>query len=89
MLLYNESQHDEMLSILKAMQEYCPQNTTNDSQELKFHSLLLGGDQFSSSMARRVIADRKNSTNEEESLKGICPVNEDWHSKLCFLTVSQ
>ena len=25
--------------------------------------------------------------NEEQRLCGVIPVNEDWHAKLCFLTV--
>lgn len=51
-------------------------------------AILLGGDQLSSAMARRVIADRKNSMNAAERFDGIIPVTEDWHSKLCYLTVS-
>lgn len=43
---------------------------------------------MSCAMARRVIADRKNSRTDSQCLKGIIPVVEDWHSKLCFLTVS-
>ena len=58
------------------------------SSNVKLQGVLLGGDQFSCSMARRVIADRINSTNDVQCLKGVIPVVEDWHSKLCLLTVS-
>ena len=60
-------------------------DTLDDNYVLQ--SVLLGGDQLSSSMARRVIADRVNSTNDIQSLKGMLPVVEDWHAKLCFLGV--
>ena len=62
-------------------------DTLDDNYVLQ--SVLLGGDQLSSSMAHRVhvIADRVNSTNDIQSLKGMLPVVEDWHAKLCFLGV--
>ena len=58
------------------------------SNNIMLQGILLGGDQFSCSMARRVIADRINSMNDVQCLKGSIPVVEDWHSKLCLLTVS-
>ena len=60
-------------------------DTLDDNYILQ--SMLLGGDQLSSSMARRVIASCVNSTNDIQSLKGLLPVVEDRHAKLCFLTV--
>ena len=60
----------------------------DDDVDVKVQGILLGGDQLSSSMARRVISDRINSMNSVQSLKGVVPVIEDWHTKLCFLTVS-
>lgn len=62
----------------------CP----DEDENVKVQGILLGGDQLSSSMARRVIADRINSMNSIQSLKGVIPVTEDWHTKLCYLTVS-
>lgn len=59
----------------------------NNDDGYFLQSMLLGGDQLSSAMARRVIADRCNSTNDVQSLKGLLPVVEDWHAKLCFLVV--
>ena len=58
------------------------------SNNIMLQGILLGGDQLSCSMARRVIADRINSMNDAQCLKGLIPVVEDWHSKLCLLTVS-
>ena len=92
-----------MLSILEKNQEYSPRCTTNacledgaaeggddeDSDEkILLQGILLDGDQLSCSMARRAIADRINSKDNEQCLKGLVPVVEDWHSKLCLLTVS-
>ena len=54
----------------------------------RLQGVLLGGDQLSCSLARHVIADRINSMNDVQGLKGLIPVVEDWHSKLCLLTVS-
>ena len=92
--LNDESQHDEMLLILERLQAFSPRKASCDNRsvceggnEVNLQGLLLGGDQFSTAMARRVITDRKNSMNEEQRLCGVIPVNEDWHTKLCFLTV--
>ena len=91
-----------MLSILEAVQElspkYIPKSASSVCDEgddrrahgdgdLAVNSILLGGDQLSTSMARRVIMDRVNSMDDIQCLKGILPVVEDWHTKLCFLTV--
>ena len=69
-------------------QEAGPQGYDKSGKDVYVQGILLGGDQLSTSMARRVIADRINSMNDKQCLKGIVPVVEDWHTKLCFLTVS-
>lgn len=84
-LLKDESQHSDMISILEHCQQYSPQSPVDYDCLIR---ILLGGDQFSTAMARRVIADRSNSTNDVDSLKGLQPVVEDWHAELCLLTVS-
>ena len=61
---------------------------SNNKDDIKLRCILLGGDQFSTSMGRRVISDRMNSTNDMQCLRGVVPISEDWHAKLCFLTVS-
>ena len=48
--------------------------------------ILLGGDQLSTYIAKRVQAQRSNSTSTFEALEGLIPVCEDWHTKLCLLT---
>ena len=58
-----------------------------DSDKYTLHSILLGGDQLLSSIACHVIPDRMNSTDDIQPLKGLLPVVEDWHAKLCFLVV--
>jgi L1 cell adhesion molecule like protein len=85
--LKNEIQHDEMISILETLQELSPRCHESDDN-VYLQGVLLGGDQLSCSMARCVIADRKNSVNDTQCLNGIIPVVEDWHGKLCLLTVS-
>lgn len=75
-----------MIAIMKHLQQYVP---TTDETSDTCHSILLGGDQLSTAMSRRVKAQRKNSTSNMESLEGLEPVCEDWHTKLCMLTVSQ
>lgn len=59
----------------------------DDDENYSLQAMMLGGDQLSTSMARRVIADRVNSTNDVQSLKGLLPVVEDWLAKLCCLVV--
>lgn len=89
--LKDECKHDELLSILKELQQLSPHSSIlhehNETGDI-LHSVLLGGDQLSSSMARRVTSGRVNSTDSIQSLKGVLPVCEDWHTKLCYLTVS-
>ena len=67
---------------------YDDTNADDDYKDIKVQGILLGGDQLSTSTARCVISDRINSMNNIQSLKGIVPVVEDWHTKLCYLTVS-
>ena len=54
------------------------------SESDSFHKILLGGDQLSTAMARRVQGQRDNSTSTFDALEGIIPICEDW---LCLLTV--
>ena len=74
-----------MISILKHLQKYVPYFEKEESNYV--HKILLGGDQLSTSMAKRVQAQRSNSTSTFEALEGLIPVCEDWHTKLCLLTV--
>ncbi len=71
MLLNDESQHDEMITILETIQKLTPSHTSNNN-DIHYQGILLG-DQF--------------SINETQRLTGIVPVIEGWHTKLCYLTV--
>jgi L1 cell adhesion molecule like protein len=83
-LLYNQTNHDDMISIIKHIQQYVPCSL---HEEEVIHQILLGGDQLSTAMTRRVQAQRRNSTTPIQRLQGVIPVCEDWHTKLCLLTV--
>jgi L1 cell adhesion molecule like protein len=82
-LLYNQTNHDDMISIIKHIQQYVPCSL---HEEEVIHQILLGGDQLSTAMTRRVQAQRRNSTTPIQRLQGVIPVCEDWHTKLCLLT---
>ena len=79
-----------MISILEHLHQYVPKlsPTNAEENEEQLHRILLGGDQLSTAMVRRVKAQRTNSTSLSTSLDGVEPVCEDWHTKMCFLTVS-
>ncbi len=49
--------------------------------------LLVGGD-LSTVRARGALYIRGGSELEEDRLKGILPVSEDWHGKVCFMEVT-
>lgn len=95
--LKDESNHDSILETVQELSPKCvPKSASSVCDEgddrhcdgdLAVNSILLGGDQLSTSMARRVIMDRANSMDDIQCLKGSQPVVEDWHTKLCFLTV--
>ena len=85
-LLNNETNHDDMIAIIRHLQQYVP-HCLSDKEDM-FHQILLGGDQLSTAMVRRVQAQRRNSTSPFEALNGVIPVCEDWHTKLCLLTVN-
>lgn len=78
-----------MISILETIQSRVPTLSVTDEESLTtiLSKVLLGGDQFSTAMARRVIAERKNSTDMFKGLEAIIPVAENWHTELCLLTV--
>ena len=51
------------------------------------HQLLFGGDQLTAAHVRGAIRQRQNSLTAMERLEGLLPVAEDWHAKLCLITV--
>ena len=71
-LLKNETNHDDMISILQHLHHYVPTlslTAESDIEDEKVHSILLGGDQLSTAMVRRVKAHRKNATSISDGLE--------------------
>ena len=88
-----------MISIIESVHKYVPMVTTveevqvsdSDSVELpvdKFHYVLFGGDMLTAKRARGAKQIRCNSVRGMDRLEGLVPVIEDWHGKVCLLSVS-
>ena len=95
-LLKNEN--EDMIDNMKHHQQYTPtveksstyihdENVTMTKHF--FHRILFGGDQITCARARGSQRHRVNSDTELERLQGLLPVNEDWHTKMCFLGVCE
>ena len=54
----------------------------------RFHRILFGGDQLTTARADGSLEVRRNSIRAKQSLRGLIPVTEDWHTKKIFLSVS-
>lgn len=48
---------------------------------------LPAGDQMTTAHARGCIKLQDNSENNFDKLRGLLPVVEDWHAKVCFMQV--
>lgn len=94
----NENKLDEMVDIMDELGKYVPCSTTQrkvcieglepEEQTLtSLHQLLFGGDQLTAARARGAIRQRQNSLTAMERLEGFVPVAEDWHAKVCLITV--
>lgn len=94
----NENKLDEMVGILDELGKYVPCSETqhkvcvegSQPQEQilsSLHRLLIGGDQLTAARARGAIRQRQNSLTAMERLEGFLPATEDWHAKVCLLTV--
>ncbi len=98
--LKNENKVEEMVSIMERLQHYVPHHRTTvnvqvpDSEEFEtlhrdyFCHTLFGGDHVT--VARAIGAQRIRANSEDglSRLKGLVPVVEDWHAKVCLLGVS-
>lgn len=88
--------HEEMTEILAHMQRYVPCKgivKTWDMEpytqtDYQFVTTLVGGDQLSTAHARGCISIQDNAENNFDKLRGLLPVIEDWHAKVCFMQVS-
>lgn len=95
----NKNKNEDMKSILAHLEQYVPVQSDSDivsdpatDMEMKvfidrFHYLLFGGDQLT---VERATCTKEHNDNEPrglDRLQGFLPVVEDWHAKVCLLTV--
>ena len=99
----DENKIDEMVKILDDLQQYVPsveeisvhQVTTEDGthtdkiRDIKYHRLLLAGDQLTVKRARSARSQRDNSQHAQGKLRGFVPVAQDWHAGQCLLELNQ
>ena len=90
-----------MISILDNVHQYVPTvrlpstkevPQTNESEhieEVHMNRLPFGGDQLTSKQCRGSQHIQSNSIDDAQRLQGVVATAEDWHTKLCLLTVSQ
>ena len=90
-----------MDEIMKTLEQYVPHKEITDyyhdllSGEVisipkrQVYRTLLGGDQVTAARARGAQRDCCNANSTSEHLLGFYPTIEDWHLKMCLLTVSQ
>lgn len=95
-----ENKYEDMISIMEHAQQYVPSSTKNVEIDLpaieeklsihvtEFHKVLFGGDQLTAKRARGSQRIRCNSIEPLEQISGLVPTSEDWHTKVCFLSVS-
>ncbi len=86
MFILLETDHDDLIAFLEHLHQYVPSSVSTADDE-KLYELLIGRDQLTTSMTRKLKAQRSNSTTIQTRLDGLEPVCEDWHTKLCLLTV--
>lgn len=96
-LAENETSYEGMIGILEGLQKYVPSKLTeiaekipgtDQKEEKTFVTTLVGGDYLSAVRARGALLIRSNSELQEDCLKGMLPVAEDWHAKVCLMEVS-
>ncbi len=89
----SETKHEDMISILDTLHQYVPTTSTIQSIESievsvdHFHYTLFGGDMLTTARARGSKKIRSNSERGKDRLEGLLPVTEDWHAKVCLLSV--
>ena len=96
-----ENKYEDMIEIMEqAQQQYVPMITKNIDIDLPesddklsiavtdVHKVLFGGDQLTAKRGRGSQRIRCNSIKPSEQIGGLIPTSEDWHTKVCFLSVS-
>ena len=99
-LLQNETKYDDMISILDHVHQYVPTvrfpstkevpqtNKSEHVESVHMNRLPFGRDQLTSKRSRGSQRIRSNSIDDVQRLQGVVATAEDWHTKLCLLTVS-
>ena len=88
-----------MCQILDKLQSYCPMKPTSKELHLpdgtqevvetvELLDILMGGDQLTCARARTSKWLRSSHDNPQYALKGVTPVVEDWHARMCLLKAS-
>ena len=84
-----------MTEILVHMQSYVPCKSVIKTWDVEpftqtdyqLFPTLVGGDQMTTAHARGCIKLQDNSEHNFDKLRGLLPVVEDWHAKVCFMQV--
>ena len=97
-ILKNENKTTEMVDIMSHLHQYVPAatytkttlvcSTEETVEHAAFHKILFGGDQLTVARARSSQKVMANSVSPVDSLHGLIPCAEDWHTKLNLLDVS-
>ncbi len=53
------------------------------------HHILFDGDQLTVARVQGVIRQRQNSETAQGLMEGLIPVVEDWHARVCLMSVSE
>ena len=88
-----------MCQILDKLQSYCPKKpslkeahlsdgTDEGIDRVYLLDTLIEGDQLTCARARTSKWLRSSHDNPQFALKGVTPVAEDWHARMCLLNVS-
>ena len=95
----NENILSEMTEIMEELLKYIPSKSTEEEITIEgyppekvttthIHHILFGGDQLTVARIRGVIRQRQNSETSQGRMEGLVPVIEDWHAKVCLMSVS-
>ena len=97
----NENVLSEMTEIMEELLKYVPSKETQEEVVVEegslpekvntshMHHILFGGDQLTVARVRGVIRQRQTSETGQGRMEGLIPVVEDWHAKVCLMSVSE
>lgn len=98
-ILKNENKTGDMIDIMTRIHEYVPtvstshEYTISSGEQVKeesasLHPIVVGGDQLTAARMRSAIKNKSNGQTHSQTLSGIVPAAEDWHTKANFLGVN-